>query len=80
MMIKTEGCLYLLTPDLTFEIILVLDYKFCNIVNQLNNNVDPTLISLIILTILIVSSLFWLVFRTLKEGRKALTEMNKDKF
>jgi len=43
------------------------------------NNVDTTLISLITLSILIISSLSWLVFRTLKEGRKALTEMNKDK-
>jgi len=26
-----------------------------------------------------ISSLAWLLFRTLKEGRKALTEINKDK-
>ena len=28
---------------------------------------------------LIISSLTWLVLRTLKEGRKALTEINKDR-
>jgi len=43
------------------------------------NNIDITYISLITLTILIVSSLSWLVLRTLKEGRKALTDINKDK-
>jgi len=42
------------------------------------NNIDTTLISLITLSILIVSSLSWLILRTLKEGRKALTEINKD--
>jgi len=44
----------------------------------LTNNIDTTLISLITLSILIISSLSWLILRTLKEGRKALTEMNKD--
>jgi len=43
------------------------------------NNIDITYISLITLTILIVSSLSWLILRTLKEGRKALTDINKDK-
>jgi len=43
------------------------------------NNIDTTHISLITLTILILSSLSWLVLRTLKEGRKALTDINKDK-
>jgi len=43
------------------------------------NNIDKTHISLITLTILMVSSLSWLVLRTLKEGRKALTDINKDK-
>jgi len=43
------------------------------------NNIDTTHISLIALTILIISSLSWLVLRTLKEGRKALTDINKDK-
>ena len=42
------------------------------------NNVDNTHISLIILTGLIISSLSWLVLRTLREGRKALKEINKD--
>ena len=42
------------------------------------NNVDNTHISLIILTALIISSLSWLVLRTLREGRKALKEINKD--
>jgi len=45
----------------------------------LTNNIDTTHISLIILTILIITSLSWLVLRTLKEGRKALTEINKDR-
>ena len=39
---------------------------------------DLTLISLITLTILVSFSLSWLVFRTLKEGRKALEEINKN--
>ena len=58
-----------------------LDYKLqsLKIFSKLNNYIDTTLISLIILTILIFSSLTWLVLRTLKEGRKALTEINKDK-
>ena len=47
--------------------------------SKLTNNIDTTHISLITLTILIVSSLSWLVLRTLKEGRKALTDLNKDK-
>ena len=47
--------------------------------SKLTNNIDTTHISLIILTIIMVSSLSWLVLRTLKEGRKALTEMNKDR-
>ena len=46
---------------------------------KLTNNIDTTHISLITLTILIISSLTWLVLRTLKEGRKALTEINKDR-
>ena len=43
------------------------------------NNFDETVISLITLTILIIFSLSWLALRTLKEGRKALTEINKDR-
>ena len=41
-------------------------------------NFNSTFISLITLTILIIISLTWLVLRTLKEGRKALKEINKD--
>ena len=37
-----------------------------------------TFISLITLIIFIISSLTWLLLRTLKEGRKALKEINKD--
>ena len=44
----------------------------------MTNNIDTTSISLITLTILIITSLTWLVLRTLKEGRKALKEINKD--
>ena len=59
-------------------------YRFFNYIlwknfSKLINNIDTTHISLIILTILIVYSLSWLVLRTLKEGRKALTDINKDK-
>ncbi|WP_187146054.1 hypothetical protein [Prochlorococcus marinus] len=43
------------------------------------NNLDITHISLITLTILTIFSLTWLVLRTLKEGRKALTEVNKER-
>ncbi|MDA9692247.1 hypothetical protein N9U82_02360 [Prochlorococcus sp. AH-736-N03] len=45
----------------------------------MTSNIDSTHISLITLTILMISSLTWLVLRTLKEGRKALTEINKDR-
>ncbi|MBO6960072.1 MAG: hypothetical protein JJ847_04125 [Prochlorococcus marinus CUG1438] len=41
--------------------------------------IDTTFISLITLTIFIISSLSWLVLRTIKEGRKALTEIKNDK-
>ena len=44
----------------------------------MSTNFDSTIISLITLTILIISSLTWLVLRTLREGRKALKEINKD--
>ena len=47
--------------------------------SKLANNIDTSLISLITLSILITSSLTWLVLRTLKEGRKALKEINKDR-
>ena len=42
------------------------------------NHIDLTFTSLLTLTFLIISSLLWLVIRTLKEGRKALSEINKD--
>ncbi len=42
------------------------------------NDIDTTLISLITLTIILISSLSWLALKTLKEGRKALKEINKD--
>ena len=58
---------------------LILNYNLCKDLSKLINNIDTTQISLITLTILIISSLSWLVFRTLKEGRKALTDINKDK-
>jgi len=45
----------------------------------LANSIDTTHISLITLTILIIFSLSWLVLRTLKEGRKAVKEINKDR-
>ena len=58
------------------------EYKLQTLKNfsKLINNIETTHISLITLTIVIISSLSWLVLRTLKEGRKALTEMNKDRF
>ena len=43
------------------------------------DNLNETLISLIALTFFIIALLSWLILRTLKEGRKALTEINKDK-
>ena len=58
-----------------------LDFKLQSLknFNKLINNIDTTHTSLITLTIFIISSLSWLVLRTLKEGRKALTDVNKDK-
>ena len=58
---------------------LNLNYNLWKNFSKLTNNIDTTHISLITLTILIISSLSWLVLRTLKEGRKALTEINKDR-
>ena len=40
--------------------------------------IDKTFISLVILSVLIISSLSWLVLRTLKEGRIALHEIKKE--
>ena len=42
------------------------------------NNSDLTHISLIALTFFFTATLCWLVLKTLKEGRKALEEINKD--
>ena len=58
-----------------------LDFKLQSLKNfsKLIYNIDSTHISLITLTIFIVSSLSLLVLRTLKEGRKALTDINKNK-
>ena len=58
-----------------------LDFKLQSLKNfsKLINKIYTTHISLITLTILIISSLSLLVLRTLKEGRKALTDINKDK-
>ena len=44
----------------------------------MTTNIENIHISLITLTVLIVSSLSWLVLRTLREGRKSLKEINKD--
>ena len=78
-MIKMVECSYLLTLDQTFEIFDSLKLKTHKHLIKLSNNIDTTHISLITLTILIFSSLTWLVLRTLKEGRKALTDLNKDR-
>ena len=42
------------------------------------NAIDTTLISLITLAIIITFLLSWLILRTLKEGRKALKEIDKN--
>ncbi len=57
----------------------ILYHNFKKIFNKLNNNIDTTIVSLISLIIIIIFSLSWLVLKTLKEGRKALTEINKNK-
>ena len=59
-------------------IFFVFKLQSLNNFSKLINNINTTHISLITLTILIVSSLSWLVLRTLKEGRKALTDINKE--
>ena len=78
-MTKMAECLYLLTLDLKFEIFFDFKLKSLKNFSTLINNINTTHISLITLTILIISTLSWLVLKTLKEGRKALTDMNKDK-
>ena len=40
-------------------------------------NINPTFISLTLLSCFIIFSLSWLVLKTLKEGRLALKENNK---
>ena len=44
----------------------------------MTNKIDTTLISLVTLSVLIISSLTWIALITLKEGRKALKEIEKD--
>ena len=78
-MIKMAECSYLLTLGQTFEIFEFLKLKTHKHLIKLANNIDTTHISLITLTILMISSLTLLVLRNLKEGRKALTEINKDR-
>ena len=57
---------------------ILFKFQFQRISVILTSNINITLISLITLSILIISSLSWLLLRTLKEGRKALTEIKKD--
>ena len=76
---RTVECLYLITLDLTFETFFNSKLKVQKDYIKLANYIDTTLISLITLTVLILSSLTWLLLRTLKEGRKALTDKNKDR-
>ena len=76
---RTVECLYLLTLDLTFETFFNFKLKVQKDYIKLAKYIDTTLISLITLTVLFLSSLTWLLLRTLKEGRKALTDINKDR-
>ena len=71
----------MLIPAYSRSEVWIFDFKLQLSKNfsKLINNIDTTHISLVTLTILIISSLSWLVLRTLKEGRKALTDINKDK-
>ena len=59
---------------------LNLNYCIWNNISKLTFNIDSTLISLITLTIFIIFTLSWLLLRTLKEGRKAQSEINKNRF
>ena len=79
MMIRMVVCSYLLTQDLTFKIILNLKFQTSKNFLKLINNPNTSAISLITLTFVIISSLSWFVIKTLKEGRKALTEINKNR-
>ena len=44
----------------------------------MNNYIDINFISLASLTFFIILTLSWLVFMTLREGRKALKEVNRN--
>ena len=72
----------MLIPAYSKAKIWILLIPYCKLkkdFSKLTYNIDTTFISLITLTVLIISSLSFLVLRTLKEGRKALTEINKDR-
>ena len=68
----------MLIPAYSRSDVWIFELKIHKDLIKLTNNIDTTHISLITLTILMITSLTWLVLRTLKEGRKALTEINKD--
>ena len=72
-------CLYPIAVLVIVELLLGGGFDDDNNFSKLNNNIDTTTISLFTLTILIISSLSWFILRTLKEGRKALAEINKDR-
>ena len=57
----------------------IINYKPRNNFSKLINIIDTTFFSLLLLFFVIVFSTSWIVLRTLKEGRKALAEINKDK-
>ena len=69
----------MLIPAYSRSDVWIFELKIHRDLIKLTNNIDTTHISLITLTILMISSLTWLVLRTLKEGRKALTEINKNR-
>jgi len=46
----------------------------------MSTHVDTTIVSLSLLIFIITFLLSWLTLRTLKEGRKALKEINKDSY
>ena len=69
----------MLIPAYSRSDVWIFELKTHKYLIKLANYIDTTHISLITLTILMISSLTWLVLRTLKEGRKALTEINKDR-
>ena len=69
----------MLIPAYSRSDVWIFELKLVRNLIKLANNIDTTHISLITFIILMISSLTWLVLRTLKEGRKALTEINKDR-